>query len=119
MSDPREVARGKQAEREEKHAVIQREDPQASADVEVAEIVDLPLRVVEDARDQEPGEHEEEVHPAAAEVEQLGEDLTKPGRVVRPEVEVVGHHEQDGQPSDGVQGGDMTVKPEARRHGWG
>ena len=98
----------------EQHAadeqVEQREDPQDAARVEVAEVVGVVAGVDQDAGDQEPADHEEQIDAGPARL-----DRPRPGR--GPRIHPVDHDQHDRDAAQSIELGDITsARRAAIRH---
>ena len=99
-------------EDETQEAVVERKDPKDPPRVEVAKVPVSSLGIVEDARDQEPGQDEEQVHPRPPRLAEGGHDpVQRHGRPEAAEQErVKDQDEQDRHPPNAVQSRQMRVR---------
>jgi hypothetical protein len=92
---------------------IQREDPQRAPHVEGAQVVVAATRVQQVARDQETGQHEEQLHANPAGMREQ-RDRPQPGRRIRERVRVVGYDQQDGDAAQSIECGNMRASRDVR-----
>ncbi len=94
---------GKYVIGEDEKEVVEREDPQRPAHVEILEVAFLRLGMDQDPGDQKPRQDEEEVHTGLAEVGQFVNDRCRPFHRVETVEEVKDHDQQRRDAPDAVQ----------------
>ncbi len=94
-------------EEDDQGAVVEREDAQDAAGVEVPQPAGRPLGVIEDAGDQESGQDEEEVHAAPSRAGQARKPECGAGYSVLGRTAEVDHHDhEDRQAAEAIEAGE-------------
>src|ERR1035437_8094618 len=107
--DAEMVEGGKDQEEECEEGVVNGEDAERPAGVEVAEVGGLAPRVQKDARDEEPGKHEEEVNAGPAGSGDPGEEAAVSGLAEGPGREVMEADAEDRESAQAIEGGESGI----------
>jgi hypothetical protein len=118
LLEPRRIKRWDLAEYEEEHeedGIVERENPEDPAQVEIAKVMAGALRVVQDPGDQIAREDEEEVDSIEAVVAGLHQEPLE--RVPRLDVadEMHEQHHDDRETPEAVESGDVSAAAQASR----
>ncbi len=118
LLEPRQIKRwgeGKYEEEHEEDGVIERENPQDPAHVEIAEVMAGALRVVQDPGDQIAREDEEEVDSIEAVVAGLHQEPLERVPWLGIADEMHEQHHDDRETPETVESGDVRVAAQASR----
>ena len=106
---------GEESENNSQGRVVEGEYPKRPAHVEVPESVRQFLGIVENSRDEEPGEHEEEIDPTPTGGGQPEEETAREVWPRHAQSEVIDQHEKDRQATHSIKNAEMTPLPDAGR----